>query len=385
MGIQRIFDSFFTVVIFTLFALSGIVSNILWVLTLPLWWLDRKDLYRKCAKYISEGWYRVVLFVPLYWADSVMSIYSTDELEEHVSLESAVCLANHRYTVDWIINWVAAEHYNMLGQCKAFIKAIVARFPIIGWSMWFNEYCFLSRENKGKDISTIQKSLMHLKEYSEPCWLLLYPEGTRFNKAKHEESMKFATENDLPVLKYLLLPRPRGFHEIVSNLHGSNVKAVYDCTFQTENDFDIPISNWLQRKPTKLKMAVTRIDLDSIPTDQVEAKKYIYKLFQEKDELFGQMLSNPNATEFCLPNSKNYSQPMKLRNKPRPIKPLIMTLLWSLLILYPILSFLYKISRSSLLGFLMITATISFMNVGVAYLLETFHKKPSTYGLKKTN
>jgi len=50
----------------------------------------------------------------------------------------------------------------MLGQCKAFIKAVVAKFPIIGWSMWFNEFVFLSRE-KDKDISKIVKSIQHLK------------------------------------------------------------------------------------------------------------------------------------------------------------------------------------------------------------------------------
>lgn len=36
-----------------------------------------------------------------------------------------------------------------------------------------------------------------------------------------------------------------------------------------EDDFDVPISNWLKRKPTKIRMAATRIDLNTIPTDQV--------------------------------------------------------------------------------------------------------------------
>ena len=36
-----------------------------------------------------------------------------------------------------------------------------------------------------------------------------------------------------------------------------------------EDDFDVPISNWLKRKPTKIRMAATRIDLNTIPTDPV--------------------------------------------------------------------------------------------------------------------
>jgi hypothetical protein len=69
-----------------------------------------------------------------------------------------------------------------------------------------------------------------LIEYSIPIWLLLYPEGTRYTKEKHDQSMEFAKEKGLKTLKHLLLPRPKGFHESISCLHNSNVKAVYDCT-----------------------------------------------------------------------------------------------------------------------------------------------------------
>ena len=51
----------------------------------------------------------------------------------------------------------------MLGQCKAFIKAVVAKFPILGWSMWFNEFVFLSRSKTGNDLSKIRKSMDHLR------------------------------------------------------------------------------------------------------------------------------------------------------------------------------------------------------------------------------
>ena len=131
----------------------------------------------------------------------------------------------------------------MLGQCKAFVKAVVAKFPILGWSMWFNEFVFLSRSKAGNDLSKIRKSMDHLRgqltiffnflsflAYSIPVWLLLYPEGTRYTKEKHDQSMEFAKEKGLKTLKHLLLPRPKGFHESISCLHSSNVKAVYDCT-----------------------------------------------------------------------------------------------------------------------------------------------------------
>lgn len=41
--------------------------------------------------------------------------------------------------------------------------------------------------------------------------LLLYPEGTRFTKKKHEAAVEFARSKNLPVLKHLLQPRTKGF------------------------------------------------------------------------------------------------------------------------------------------------------------------------------
>ena len=39
---------------------------------------------------------------------------------------------------------------------------------------------------------------------------MLFCEGTRFTKKKHEESMKVAREKGLPELKHHLLPRTKG-------------------------------------------------------------------------------------------------------------------------------------------------------------------------------
>ena len=50
--------------------------------------------------------------------------------------------------------------------------------------------------------------------------------------------MEFAKERGLKTLKHLLLPRPKGFHESITSLHSSNVKAVYDCTVGTDSKME---------------------------------------------------------------------------------------------------------------------------------------------------
>ena len=142
-----------------------------------------------------------------------------------------------------------------------------------------------------------------------------------------------------------------------------------------EDDFDVPISNWLKRKPTKIKMAATRIDLNTIPTDPVmgfktffmdtlyseffnidfkpakaESKKFLYNLFQEKDQLFHEMLENPKSTDFCLKESRFYSKPMKLHKKDVQAKPLLTAIFWSFMILWPLSKYIISCFTSSFKG-----------------------------------
>lgn len=37
----------------------------------------------------------------------------------------------------------------------------------------------------------------------------MFPEGTRFTEKKHEASVKFAEERNMPILKHHLIPRTK--------------------------------------------------------------------------------------------------------------------------------------------------------------------------------
>jgi lysophosphatidic acid acyltransferase/lysophosphatidylinositol acyltransferase len=57
--------------------------------------------------------------------------------------------------------------------------------------------------------------------------MLLYAEGTRFTKEKHEASIKFAQTKGLPELKEHLLPRTKGFTIGLPHFR-QNLPAVYN-------------------------------------------------------------------------------------------------------------------------------------------------------------
>ena len=88
-----------------------------WVSLTPLWFV-RRDLYRTACKYIAQSWFRIITFIPVVWGGSKITLYTTDDLEKVCGKEAAIILANHRYTHDWLLDFIAADVYGMLGQCK---------------------------------------------------------------------------------------------------------------------------------------------------------------------------------------------------------------------------------------------------------------------------
>ena len=135
MGFGRlVVNSLFTSVIIVLFVTSGLIVNALWTIILPLWFAGRRDLYRACCKHITTAWFRskfrrrhfsrrhqsavnqlkknlVIIFIPLVWGKCEFKVYSDDETEKYAGKEVGIVIANHRYTNDWIIDFIAAEQY----------------------------------------------------------------------------------------------------------------------------------------------------------------------------------------------------------------------------------------------------------------------------------
>jgi 1-acyl-sn-glycerol-3-phosphate acyltransferase len=62
-----------------------------------------------------------------------------------------------------------------------------------------------------QDKDNLARKLNQLLDYPSPVWILLFPEGTRFNAEKHAASREFAASRGLPQLQHHLLPRTKGF------------------------------------------------------------------------------------------------------------------------------------------------------------------------------
>ena len=157
------------------------------------------------------------------------------------------------------------------------------------------------------------------------------------------------------------------------SLRGSNVKAIYDCTFYMENDFDVPLGHWLRGRPSHYSVVVTRIELNKVPCGPDESKEFLTSLFKEKDELLENMKKNNNrqVDSYCLEGSRFYNNTMRRRpfskgtgfesrvrhdffrlvktlTKDQYWKPLATTLAWFIIIMLPILRICFIYALASL-------------------------------------
>lgn len=93
--------------------------------------------------------------------------------------ERVLIIANHRTEVDWMYLWDLAIRKGQLGYIKYILKSSLMKLPVFGWGFHILE--FISVERKWEvDESTMRQMLSTFKDYHDPLWLALFPEGTDF-------------------------------------------------------------------------------------------------------------------------------------------------------------------------------------------------------------
>ncbi|GLT98082.1 hypothetical protein SLE2022_156050 [Rubroshorea leprosula] len=134
--------------------------------------------------------------------------------------------------------------------------------------------------------------LSTFKDPRDPLWLVLFPEGTDFSEQKCIRNQKYAAENGLPILKNVLLPKPKGFSACLEELRGS-LDAVYDVTIGYKNWCPSFLDNVFGVDPSEVHIHIRRISLVDIPTPEKEAT-WLMNAFCLKDELLSNFYSKGN-------------------------------------------------------------------------------------------
>lgn len=315
---------------------------VVFLIVYPVCWTigGRPLTARVLCTIVEKGIWRHMTFMLETWGRSRLE-FGGERVPTH---ESVLVVANHIYIADfWILfslavrkgrlgsyacagvrRWrsgMAADsserlttHVSVDTRCiaragciKIFAKNIVKYWPGFGWGGWLLGFPFLRRDWT-EDEARIRQTFANLEASRLPVWLVTHPEGTRITPRKYAESMAYQKQHqDLPALRNLMLPRPKGFTATVQALRGRVLQAVYDVTLDYPEGVPALFSLCARRGP-RIVVHVKRYPIASLPASEADLRRWLLERWVEKDELLqrmrdGNSVVDPVAEPWAAPDS----------------------------------------------------------------------------------
>ncbi|CAF0743582.1 unnamed protein product [Brachionus calyciflorus] len=360
------------------FLVSGLIINVLQLITFITIRPFNKHLYKRIIYYLSYSLYSAFPCLTHWWSRTKVTYYAKDEDFKMFGKENCFCVLNHKYDVDWNFGLVICQQINLLGGSKVVLKDSLKYIPILGWSWAFGEYIFLKRV-WDKDHKILVEDMKNILDYPKdlPYSISIFCEGTRYTKEKYEESAKIAKEKGVPVLKHHLLPRSKGFNLMASQIKGK-IDYLYDITLAID-DVEGHSPTFLDIKdgiPLDVQIFIRRIPMSLVPAeDEKKCSDFLQKLYMEKDEIFDVYHRTGSFDELGVNKHVIKLNKWDLYN----------SIFWLAVILIP--SFYYFVSLL-LNGSWLIRGVIFFIFVTVNFLTkkmmaESSSKNGSSFGLPK--
>ncbi|PIA55624.1 hypothetical protein AQUCO_00700141v1 [Aquilegia coerulea] len=240
---------------------------------------------RKATSYLFGAWLALWPFL-FEKINNTKVVFSGDTVP---SKERILLIANHRTEVDWMYLWDLALRKGSIGYIKYILKSSLMRLPVFGWVFHILE--FISVERKWElDEPNMRQMLSTLTDPQDPLWLAVFPEGTDFTEQKCIRSQKYASENALPILQQVLLPKTKGFSACLDVLR-SSLDAVYDVTIGYKRQCPLFMDNVFGVDPSEVHIHIQRFSLDEIPISEDEAAAWLIDRFHIKDQLLSDFIA----------------------------------------------------------------------------------------------
>ncbi|KAI0224239.1 1-acyl-sn-glycerol-3-phosphate acyltransferase epsilon [Lamellibrachia satsuma] len=285
--------------------------------------------WRFLSIFLTDRWYqigddflyslyqRLVLFFYQHFAKIKIVLYGDIE-EINRKKENVIFICNHQSTFDWLVADVLAIQQGSIGHIRYILKDVLKWVPLYGF--YFRQHnCIYVKRGRKFEVEQAEKQLYQLVRHSIPFWMVLFPEGTRFNPRNQdviESSQDYARKHDLPVLQHLLTPRLRGLQLTLRKLR-ANTDAIYDVTVAFSNTKDLKTNQRLVapgliaflKGNWQLHIHVKRIDIKAVPETDEGLGKWLNERYQQKDKILKRFYSVDTAVSETLTDDRKHSQP----------------------------------------------------------------------------
>nr|XP_030685990.1 1-acyl-sn-glycerol-3-phosphate acyltransferase epsilon isoform X3 [Globicephala melas] len=174
--------------------------------------------------------------------------------------ENIIYLANHQSTVDWIVADMLAIRQNALGHVRYVLKDGLKWLPLYG--CYFSQHggIYVKRSAKFSE-KEMRKKLQSYINAGAPMYLVIFPEGTRYNP------------------------------ELTKVISASQTFAAQEVAFEGTVDDkgqrkEAPsMAEFLCKECPKIHIHIDRIDKKDVPEEQVYMKRWLHERFEIKDKL----------------------------------------------------------------------------------------------------
>ena len=146
--------------------------------------------------------------------------------------ETLLITPNHLSELDWVVVLGLAARCDALAGVRFIMKASLAKIPILGWGLALHHSVFIRSRPEGRaatvsvaeraatvsaDMDDIVATVGSLTTHHscQPCWIVIFAEGTRLIPTQHAKALEFAAQHGRQAYKYLLQPRAKGLASVL--------------------------------------------------------------------------------------------------------------------------------------------------------------------------
>ncbi|EYU37758.1 hypothetical protein ABFS82_02G026500 [Erythranthe guttata] len=237
---------------------------------------------RKATAYFFGSWIALWPFL-FEKINKTRVVFSGDSVPKN---ERVLIIANHRTEVDWMYLWNLALRKGCEGYIKYILKSSLMKLPVFGWVFHVMEFIPVERKWEADELK-MKNMLSGFRDERDPLWLAVFPEGTDFTEQKCVRSQKYASENGLPIMKHVLLPKTKGFYACLDNLRDS-LDAVYNITIGYRHNCPSFMDNAFGVDPAEVHIHVRRIPLGEIPKSEKQISSWLMNIFKLKDQMLSE-------------------------------------------------------------------------------------------------
>lgn len=260
--------------------------------------------------------------VKIYSTSPGMKFEVVNNQLRSVMCPRSVLISNHQIYCDWIYLWWLAYTAECHPGICIMLKDTLGKIPLFGWIMHCFEFMFITRSWENDEKVMKKRTAEMNKNRNDPLWLLMFPEGTVYNRETHDRTLKYADKANIPknlIPEHMLLPRYKGLQTILTGLH-SSVKVLYDITMvyapvsptgePAETYYSLVKTFFKSEGAPLVQMHIREFAVKDIPYQDDQAfEKWMIKTFKEKDDIYAKLRNNE------LEHELRAEAPMKIKSK----------------------------------------------------------------------